>query len=49
MYELIYTEKGKANEAIVEIGKVLKPLSPIEGYRLKLEPLLGMKDLAAIM
>ena len=43
-YELIFTEKGQADEALVEIHKMLLPFAEVEGYRYKIEPLLGMKD-----
>ena len=43
-YELIFTEKGQADEALVAIHKILAPFAEIEGYRYKIEPLLGMKD-----
>ena len=43
-YNLIFTEKGKGDEAIVEIIKLILPFWEIEGYRWKLEPLIGVSD-----
>lgn len=48
-YELIFTEKGQADEALIAIHKILAPFADIEGYRYKIEPLLGMKDTAKIL
>ena len=47
MYELIYTEKGKSDEAFVEIQKAMRPMDEVEGIRFKIEPLMGMKDMAS--
>ena len=41
---LIFTDRGKADEALVEISKVILPFWEIEGYRWKLEPLFGIQD-----
>ena len=41
---IIYTEKDKADEALVEISKLILPFWEIEGYRWKLEPLYGVSD-----
>ena len=43
-YHLIYTERGKGEEAILEINKYLTPLSAIEGYRAQAEILIGTTD-----
>ena len=43
-YNLIFTEKGKGDEAIVEITKLILPFWEIEGYRWKFEPLIGVSD-----
>lgn len=43
-YNLIFSEKGKADEAVVEITRMIVPFWEIEGYRWKLEPLLGISD-----
>ncbi|NVM01247.1 MAG: hypothetical protein HWN67_02850 [Candidatus Helarchaeota archaeon] len=48
-YELIFTEKGRADEALLEISKVIVPLAEIEGTRYKLETLFGMKDTIATL
>jgi hypothetical protein len=41
---IIYTERGKADEALVEISKVILPFWEIKGYRWKLEPMFGISD-----
>ncbi len=41
---IIFTERGQADEALVEISKVILPFWEIEGYRWKLEPLFGIQD-----
>jgi hypothetical protein len=41
---IIFTEKGKGDEALVEISKLIFPFWEIEGYRWKLEPLYGVSD-----
>jgi hypothetical protein len=43
-YNLIYTQEGKGDEAMVEIAKLIIPFWEIEGYGWKLEPLIGMSD-----
>ncbi len=43
-YNLIYTERGKMEEAILELGKYFLPFSEIEGYYTKFEPLIGVSD-----
>ena len=43
-YNLIMVEKGKADEAVIEIARIIRPFWEIEGYRWKLEPLMGVKD-----
>ena len=48
-YELIYTEKGQADEALVAIHRSLALAAGIEGYSFKIEPLLGMKDLLSLL
>ena len=47
-YELIFTEKGKADEALIALHKTLAPLLDIEGYNYKIEPILGMQDTVKI-
>lgn len=41
---IIYSEKGKGDEALVEITKTIMPFWEIEGYRWKLEPIIGVSD-----
>jgi hypothetical protein len=43
-YNLIYTEKGKEDEALLEIAKTMFPLTQIEGASWKLEPLMSVPD-----
>jgi hypothetical protein len=43
-YNLIFTEKGKVDEAVTEITKVISPFWEIEGYGWRLEPLMGVSD-----
>ena len=41
---IIYTERGQGDEALVEITKMIMPFWEIEGYRWKLEPIIGVSD-----
>lgn len=43
-YHLIYTERGKAEEAMGELAKYFTPFYNIEGFRYLLEPLMGVSD-----
>jgi len=43
-YHLIYTDKEKAEEAFMEIGKYFIPFYQIEGYRIQIETLIGVSD-----
>ena len=43
-YNLIFTEKGKEDEALLEIAKTMFPLTQIEGTSWKLEPLMTIPD-----
>lgn len=43
-YHLIYTERGKAEEAIGEVNRYFIPFFNIEGFRYLVEPLLGVSD-----
>lgn len=43
-YNLIYAEKGKGDEALIEISKLMFPFCQIEGSSWKLEPIMGVKD-----
>ena len=48
-YHLIYTEKGKAEEAMGEISKYFMPFLNIEGFRYLVEPLMGVSDSYALL
>ena len=48
-YNLIYSERGKGDEALVEITKMIFPFWQIEGYRWKLEPLIGVSDSMTVL
>jgi len=41
---IIFTQKGQGDEALVEISRLVLPFFKIEGYRWKLEPLFGVSD-----
>jgi hypothetical protein len=43
-YNLIMVEKGNADEALIEISKLLAPFWKIEGFAMKIEPILSMRD-----
>ncbi|MHA2474326.1 MAG: hypothetical protein ACXAES_13960 [Promethearchaeota archaeon] len=43
-YHLLYTEKGKLEEANIELNKYFLPVSQIEGVKMKHETLLGVQD-----
>ena len=43
-YNLIFTEKGQEDEALLEIAKTMFPLTQIEGTSWKLEPLMTIPD-----
>ncbi len=44
-YHLIMSEKGKGDEALIEINKYMLPLAnKIEGLRTKIEVLMGVTD-----
>jgi hypothetical protein len=43
-YHLIYTERGKSEEAMTEMAKYLIPFYTIEGFRYNVEPLIGTSD-----
>jgi hypothetical protein len=48
-YHLIYTEKGKSEEASIEIQKYFFPIAnQIEGFRITSESLLGVSDSYAL-
>jgi len=48
-YHLIYTERGKSEEAAGEIMKYFIPFLNIEGFRYHFESLLGISDSYAMM
>ncbi len=43
-YHLIMVEKGRGDEALIDIGKVLRPFWEKEGVNLIIEPVYGQKD-----
>jgi hypothetical protein len=43
-YHLIMVEKGKVDEGYKFINKMNRPMTDIEGWNCKIEPLSGMKD-----
>jgi hypothetical protein len=43
-YHLIYTERGKLEEALHELNKYFVPFSQIEGVSMKSETLIGVQD-----
>ncbi len=43
-YHLLYTEKGKLEEAETEVMKYFMPFLNIEGFRYLVEPLMGVSD-----
>ena len=43
-YHLIYTEKEKAEDAIMEIGRYFVPFNQIEGFSLQIETLISVSD-----
>ena len=48
-YNLIYIEEGKADEALIEISKLILPFCEIEGASWKLEPLFALSDSLKIL
>ena len=48
-YNLIFTDRQKGDEALVEITKMIMPFWQIEGYRWKLEPLIGVSDSMTVL
>jgi hypothetical protein len=48
-YNLIFTEKGKVDEATIEIVKQIMPFYEIEGFGWKLEPLMSMSDALTLL
>lgn len=48
-YNLIIVEKGNADEAIIEISKLIAPFWKIEGFAMKIELLMGMRDAIKVL
>jgi len=48
-YHLIYTERGKMEEAMGELNKYFIPFINIEGFRYLVESLMGVSDSYALM
>jgi len=48
-YNVIMVEKGNADEALIEISKLIAPFWKIEGFSMKIEPVMGMKDAVKIL
>jgi len=48
-YNLIYVEKGKGDEGLLEITKMMAPFCDIEGASWQLEPLLGVADALKVL
>ena len=48
-YHLIYTEKGKVEEAGIELAKYFMPFTEIEGFRIQTESLMGVSDTYALI
>lgn len=43
-YHVIYTERGKGEEAGMALNKYFLPFAQIEGFRIQFETLLGVSD-----
>lgn len=48
-YHLIYTERGKMEEAFGKLNKYFMPFLNIEGFRYLAEPLMGVSDSYALL
>jgi len=48
-YNLIMTEKDKGDETLMYITKTFHPFWDIEGFSLRIETLLGIKDVVKVM
>lgn len=48
-YHLIYTERGKMEEAGGELNKFFIPFLNIEGFRILFEPVMGVSDSMALL
>jgi len=48
-YNLIYAEKGKGDEALIEINKLVFPFCQIDRSSWYLEPLMGITDIFKVL
>ncbi len=48
-YNLIMTEKDKGDETLMHITKTFQPFWDIEGFSMRIETLLGIKDVVKVM
>ncbi|MFX0186563.1 MAG: hypothetical protein ACFE8A_02385 [Candidatus Hodarchaeota archaeon] len=48
-YQLIFCEKGKGDDALLYIYKNFAPFIEIEGFEIKIEVLMGVKDSMSIL
>ena len=48
-YHLIYTERGKMEEAGGELNKFFIPFLNIEGFRILFEPVMGVSESMALL
>ena len=46
--QLVFCEKGKGDDALLYIYKTLAPFIEIEGYEIKVETVMGVKDSMSI-
>ena len=43
-YNIIMVEKGNADDALIEISRLIAPFWKIEGFAMKIEVVTGLKD-----
>ncbi len=48
-YNIIFVEKGKADEAAIEVSKLFTPFWKIEGFSMKTEMVMGMRDAVKVL
>jgi len=48
-YNIIMVEKGNADEALIEIMKLIAPFWKIEGFGMKVETVMSMKDSVKVL
>jgi len=48
-YNIIMVEKGNADEALIAIMKVIAPFWKIEGFGMKVETVMSMKDSVKVL